>query len=268
MVGRFRPRRTSRGRARRARETALWSWCRPGRPGRPGRFDPERGGRVAGDGRSVPTPQDIAGSSKERARNSPLVVVPTRRAGSFQEARPLAGLPVIVGLPTRSVDPSITCSSIQDSTIMCSGIMARQRTRRDRLQNPRDELTRSLHRVETALSGASAEGFRELFPRVRRAVAASESLVQVLDQLTRQGLRRRGSSSFVSTSEVQDPLQEVREIVGRLANTTPAKFSEDYEQYNQRVRALIGVGRSVLDRGLDPPEGLKGLDEWKPFTEP
>ena len=56
--------------------------------------------------------------------------------------------------------------------------------------------------------------------------------------------------------------------MGRLAKTTPAKFSEDYEQYNQRVRALIQVGRSVLDRGLDPPEGIEELDEWKPFREP
>ena len=118
------------------------------------------------------------------------------------------------------------------------------------------------------MSGASTEGFREIFPGVRHAVAASERLVLVLDRLTRQGLRRVGSSSFVSISEVQEPIQEVREIVGRLAKTTPAKFSDDYEQYNQRVRALIQVGRSVLDRGLDPPEGIEELDEWKPFREP
>ena len=146
--------------------------------------------------------------------------------------------------------------------------MAQERKRPDRLQNPRDELTRALHHVETALSGASTEGFSEVFPNVRRAVAGSERLVLVLDQLTRQGFRRRQSSSFVSIAEVQEPIQEVREIVGRLAKTTPAKFSEDYEQYNQRVRALIQVGQSVLDRGLDPPERLEELDEWKPFREP
>ena len=90
----------------------------------------------------------------------------------------------------------------------------------------------------------------------------------VLDRLVRQGLRRRGSSGYLSPSEVQEPIQAVREAVGRLANTTPAKFSSDYDQYNQRVGALMAIGRSVLDRGLEPSVKLEKLDKWTPFREP
>ena len=63
---------------------------------------------------------------------------------------------------------------------------------------------------------ASAEGFRDVSKRVRQAVVDSERLLMVLDRLVRQGLRRRGSSGYLSPSEVQDPIQAVREAVGRL----------------------------------------------------
>ena len=60
----------------------------------------------------------------------------------------------------------------------------------------------------------------------------------------------------------------MRQAVGQLAQTTPSKFSNDYDRYNRRVRALIAVGRSVLDRGLEPSVKLEELDEWTPFREP
>ena len=89
----------------------------------------------------------------------------------------------------------------------------------------------------------------------------------VLGRLARQGLRRRGSTDLLPPSEVQDRIQAVRAAVGRLANTTLSKLSNDYDEYNQRVRALIAAGRSVLDRGLEPVT-LEELDEWGPFREP
>ena len=54
---------------------------------------------------------------------------------------------------------------------------------------------------------------------------------------------------------------------GRLSGAS-AKFSSDYDQYNQRVGALMAIGRSVLDRGLEPSVKLEKLDEWTPFREP
>ena len=146
--------------------------------------------------------------------------------------------------------------------------MARKRSSADRLQNPRDELQRAIQRAERGLAGASGEGFREVSKRVRQAVVDSERLVMVLDRLARQGLRPRGSSDHLAPSDVQEPIQAVREAVGRLANTTPSKFSSDYDQYNQRVRKLMVVGRSVLERGLEASEKLEELDEWTPFREP
>ena len=85
------------------------------------------------------------------------------------------------------------------------------------------------------------------------------------DRLVRQGLRHRESPGYLAPSEVQEPIQAVRQAVGQLAQTTPSKFSNDYDRYNRRVRALIAVGRSVLDRGLEPSVKLEELDEWTPF---
>ncbi len=145
--------------------------------------------------------------------------------------------------------------------------MARKRTARDRLQAPRDELQRAIARAEKGLSGASAEGFRELLKRVRQAVLESERLVGILDRLVRQGLRRSGSATLVPHSEVQDALREIRAAVGSLAATTPAKFSADYERYNQAAKALIHVGRAAHERGLEPAAKLGELDEWEPFRQ-
>ena len=136
-----------------------------------------------------------------------------------------------------------------------------------RLQNPRDELERAIKRAERGLAGASAEGFREVSERIRRAVVDSQRLVMVLDSLARQCLRRRGSTDLLSPSEVQEPIQAVRAAVGRLASTTPSKLSSDYDEYNRRAEALIAAGRSVLGRGL-APVALEELDEWGPFREP
>ena len=145
--------------------------------------------------------------------------------------------------------------------------MARKRPSVDRIQNPRDELKRGIQRAEKGLSGAAGEGFREVLQRVRQAVLDSERLVAVLDRLV-DGLRRRGSDSFVQPSEVQDAIGAVRAAVGALASTTPAKFSGDYSQYNQCLRALIATGQAVLDRGLDSPVKRQEFDEWEPFREP
>ena len=146
--------------------------------------------------------------------------------------------------------------------------MARKRSSSDRIPNPRDELQRGIQRAEKGLSGAAGEGFREVLQRVRQAVLDSERLVAVLDRLVEQGLRRRGSDNFVQPSEVQDAIGAVRAAVGVLASTTPAKFSRDYDQYNQSLRALIATGQAVLDRGLDSPVKRQELDEWEPFREP
>ena len=137
----------------------------------------------------------------------------------------------------------------------------------DRLQNPRDELKRAVQRAERALAAASGEGFREVFPRVRRAVVDSEPLVRVLGRLVRQGRRRVRSTDLLPPDQLQDAVQPVRVAVGRLANTTPAKFSADFGEYTRRVDALIVVGKAVLDRGVEPVEPEE-LDEWKPFREP
>ena len=145
--------------------------------------------------------------------------------------------------------------------------MASENPPAGRLQNPRDELERAIQRAERGLAGTSAEGFREVCSRIRQAVLDSERLVMVLGRLVRQGLRRRGSTDLLSPSELRDPIQAIRAAVGRLANTTPSKLSSDYDEYNQRVRALIAVGRSVLERGLAPVM-LEELDEWGPFREP
>ena len=56
--------------------------------------------------------------------------------------------------------------------------------------------------------------------------------------------------------------------MGAFASTTPAKFSEDYNQHNQCLLALIAIGQAVLDRGLDSPVKRQELDEWEPFREP
>ena len=152
---------------------------------------------------------------------------------------------------------------------MCPGItMARKRPSLDRIQNPRDELQRAIQRAEKGLSGAAGEGFREVLTRVRQAVLDSERLVAVLDRLVGQGLRRRSSDNFIQPSEVQDAIGAVRAAVGALASTTPAKFSGDYDQYNQRARALIAIAQAVLDPGLDSPVKRQELDEWEPFREP
>ena len=87
MVGRFRPRRTSRGRpwcargnsplvvvpTRQARSSdGVIVRSRPGGPGSSRRNSTRRRGRrVAVDGRSFPTPQDIAGSSRVRVKKQP-----------------------------------------------------------------------------------------------------------------------------------------------------------------------------------------------------
>ena len=147
-------------------------------------------------------------------------------------------------------------------------IMARKQSSVDRPSNPRYELQRAIQRAQRGLAGASGEGFREVSKRVRQAVVDSEHLVMVLDRLARQGLRPRGSSDHLSPFEVQEPIQAVCEAVGQLAKTTPAKFSSDYDQYNQRVRALMAVGRSVLERGVGPSVKLEELAEWTPFSEP
>ena len=137
-----------------------------------------------------------------------------------------------------------------------------------RLQNPSYEIKMGVQRAERGLAEASTAGFRELCPSVRNAVIESERLVVVLDRLVRQGLRRPGSGDPVAAADVKDAVKAVRQAVGRLAETTPAKFSDDYTQYNQRVRTLITVARSVLDRGLQAPPGPGELDEWQPFREP
>ena len=146
-------------------------------------------------------------------------------------------------------------------------LMARKRPSAGRLQNPRDELQRAIQRTARGLAGASGEGFREVLMRVRQAVVDSERLVVVLDRLARQGLRPRGSSPPLPPSDVQEPIRAVRATVGRLANTTPSKFSSDFDQYTQSVGALIAVGQCVLDRGVEPSVKLEELDEWTPFRE-
>ena len=136
-----------------------------------------------------------------------------------------------------------------------------------RLSNPRDELQRAIQRAERGVAAASAEGFREVLQRVRQAVLDSERLVLVLDQLIRQGLRRRQSSDRVSSSEVEAAIDAVRRAVGSLSRTTPLQLSAVYGQYTERVDVLLAVARSILDRGLDPPVNVRELDEWKPFRE-
>ena len=84
MVGRFRPRRTSRGRPRRARETALSSWSRPGEPSRPTKLDPWPGRRwrVGLPTRAEPT--RAAGSFETRRSGSFLNrFAPTSVCGTF-----------------------------------------------------------------------------------------------------------------------------------------------------------------------------------------
>ena len=150
---------------------------------------------------------------------------------------------------------------------MCAVMTAPKNRSSERLQNPRYELERAVKRAKSALAASSGEGFREVLPRVRRAVVDSELLVMVLGSLVRQGLRRVRSKDLLPPEQVQDAIQHLRAAVGRLANTTPAKLSADYAEYTQRVQAVIDVGCAVLDRGLEPVE-REELDEWKPFREP
>ena len=117
------------------------------------------------------------------------------------------------------------------------------------------------------IAAASAEGFCEVLQRARHAVLESERLVRVRDQVARQGLRRLRSSDRVSQPEVQTAIQALRAAVGSISRTTPLKFSADDRQYTDQVNALVAVARSVLDRGLDPPDDRE-LDEWKLFREP
>ena len=138
-----------------------------------------------------------------------------------------------------------------------------------RLPNARAELQRAIQRAERGLTAASAEGFREVPKRVREAILGSERLVVVLDQLVRQGFRRRQSAQpaqTLSSSEVAAAGQAVRAAVGCLAKTTPLRFSSDYKKYTEGVRALMAVAESVLEGGVEPLR-VPELDEWKPFRE-
>ena len=122
-----------------------------------------------------------------------------------------------------------------------------------------------MQRAERGLAGASADGFRHLFPRVRQAVLDSERLVVVLDRLVVQGFRKRGGTDPLAPSHVEPAIQAVRSAVGALAMTTASRFSADYQRYAETVERLVAVGRSVLDRGVESPVRVAELDEWKDF---
>ena len=114
MVGRLRPRRTSRGRPWCARQQPSGR-SRPGGPGRPAALDPSTwsAGRPVMDGRSLATPQDIAGSSKVRATNSPLGGPdPASRV-----VRRSSTLGRVAGLPTRTAEPTRAAGSFETAPI-------------------------------------------------------------------------------------------------------------------------------------------------------
>ena len=87
------------------------------------KLDPDRGRRVARDGWSLrprKTPRGRPGRREKqrlviaptrqagsvRRSSTRVVVVSTRQAGSSGEARPLAGSPLMFGLPTRAAEPT------------------------------------------------------------------------------------------------------------------------------------------------------------------
>ena len=73
-------------------------------------------------------------------------------------------------------------------------------------------------------------------------IGVERSLVMVLDRLARQDLRRRGSSSFVPSSDIDERIQAVRAAVGQLANTTPSKFSSGYQKPSRQARRAGRMG--------------------------
>ncbi len=88
----------------------LWR-SRPGGPGRPAALDPSTwsAGRPVGGLR----PRWTSRGRPRCARQQPSGPVPTRRAGSFDEARPSVGSPVLVGLPTRTEEPTRAAGSFE-----------------------------------------------------------------------------------------------------------------------------------------------------------
>ena len=148
--------------------------------------------------------------------------------------------------------------------------MASKPSASDRLSNVGDELKRAVGHVERELSSAAVEGFQGVEHRVRGAVASSERLARVLDGIASQGFLPRGRSDGVdllAAPDVRSVIAGVQVALGRLAATTPDRFSEDYAEYLKQAKLLVELAASVRKRGVRAAE-QEGFEAWRPFNGP
>ena len=107
------------------------------------------------------------------------------------------------------------------------------------------------------------EGFGGLTDRIREAMRASERLVRLLERLSREGLRRGGAASPLTSDEVVAATSAVRATIGALAMTTPSMLSTHFNEYTGRIGELLVLAERVAEHGIAFPEGE--ADEWQSF---
>ena len=132
-----------------------------------------------------------------------------------------------------------------------------------RLHSPGRSIRKASRDAAEALAAAQVEGFLGLTDRVREAVVSSERLVQLLDQVAREGFSPTGAREPLPADEVLAATSVVRGTIGAIAMSTPSQFSTHFNAYTARVGELVALAQCVAAHGIEDP--APKADEWQPF---
>ena len=134
------------------------------------------------------------------------------------------------------------------------------------MQQPRERLKVVSARLRTAIDDVASPGFPAIASRVQAVVHALHPLVDVMEHLSRSGLRvRKGGAIPLPGADVSEAVKAVRVSLGELASSSVLTVHAGYQAFSAAADVLLQLADRVVDSGITASERASVDDPWKVF---